>query len=287
MQGMLAIAMHRAKEEKVTKIIVRAFKENGLHSEELGTYWKTTTGYYWYQAPIEAQAMMAEVFKEVANDQKMLEGIQTWLIKNKQTNDWKTTKATVEACYVLLMDNTKWVTDDKQVKITIGNQVIDPLKLEEVKVEAGTGYFKTSWSKGEIKPEMGKVKLEKSTDGVAFGALYWQYFEQLDKITPAKTPLQLEKKLFLEQKTDAGLVLKPITKTTPLTPGDRVIVRMELRVDRAMEYIHLKDMRASGLEPENVISRYKYQGGLGYYESNQRCFDQFLYFILAKRNLRF
>jgi uncharacterized protein YfaS (alpha-2-macroglobulin family) len=34
-----------------------------------------------------------------------------------------------------------------------------------------------------------------------------------------------------------------------------------------MEYVHMKDMRASGLEPMEVLSRYKWQGGLGYYES--------------------
>ncbi len=282
MQGMLAIALHRAKETKVPQLIVRAFRENALHSEELGTYWKGTNGYYWYQAPIEAQAMMAEVFKEVADDQKMLEGIQTWLIKNKQTNDWKTTKATVEACYVLLMDNSQWVTNDEQVKITLGGKHIDPKKLEDVKIEAGTGYFKTSWSGSEITPAMGKVTLEKNTKGVAFGALYWQYFEQLDKITPAKTPLKLKKKLFLEVKTDAGLVLKPITEKTKLATGDRVIVRIELRVDRAMEYIHLKDMRASALEPENVISTYKYQGGLGYYESTKDASTNFFISYLPK-----
>jgi uncharacterized protein YfaS (alpha-2-macroglobulin family) len=44
---------------------------------------------------------------------------------------------------------------------------------------------------------------------------------------------------------------------------------MELRVDREMEFIHLKDMRAAGFEPVNVISRYKWQDGLGYYESTR------------------
>ena len=36
-----------------------------------------------------------------------------------------------------------------------------------------------------------------------------------------------------------------------------------------MDYLHLKDMRAAGLEPINVISQYKYQGGLGYYETTK------------------
>jgi uncharacterized protein YfaS (alpha-2-macroglobulin family) len=36
-----------------------------------------------------------------------------------------------------------------------------------------------------------------------------------------------------------------------------------------MEYIHLKDMRAAGSEPVNVLSGYKWQDGLGYYESTR------------------
>ena len=36
-----------------------------------------------------------------------------------------------------------------------------------------------------------------------------------------------------------------------------------------MEFVHLKDMRPSGCEPRNVLSGYRYQGGLGYYESTR------------------
>ena len=34
-----------------------------------------------------------------------------------------------------------------------------------------------------------------------------------------------------------------------------------------MEYVHLKDSRASGFEPIAALSGYKYQNGLGYYKS--------------------
>jgi hypothetical protein len=36
-----------------------------------------------------------------------------------------------------------------------------------------------------------------------------------------------------------------------------VKVRVEIFVDRDMEYVHLKDMRASGFEPVNVLSQFK------------------------------
>ena len=42
------------------------------------------------------------------------------------------------------------------------------------------------------------VTITKKGEGIAWGALYWQYFEDLDKITSAETPLKLSKKLILK-----------------------------------------------------------------------------------------
>ncbi|MBN1182871.1 MAG: hypothetical protein JXB49_11325 [Bacteroidales bacterium] len=270
MQGMISLSLNRYEETTTAKKIVASLKEHALFHEELGMYWKNNVGgYYWYQAPIETQALMVEVFHEVTNDKEAVEELKVWLIKQKQTQDWKTTKATVEACYALLLQGTDWLASDELVEVKLADQVIDPRKIPGVQVEAGTGYFKTSWSKSEIKPEMGKVTVKNPNEVVAWGALYWQYFEQLDKITPHETPLKLNKKLFKEIMTDRGKVIEPIEATDILQVGDKIIVRIELRVDRDMEYVHMKDMRASGFEPINVISRYKWQDGLGYYETTK------------------
>lgn len=283
LQGMIALALHRYDDKDTPQDIIKSLKEHALHSEEMGMYWKQRNrGYYWYQAPIERQALFIEAFDEIANDTRSVEEMKTWLLKQKQTQDWETTKATVEACYALFLRGTDLLASDEKVDIQLGNKKIDPEKLDDVKVEAGTGYFKTSWSKAEIKPSMGKVKLTKNNDGIAWGALYWQYFENLDKITTHKTPLQLDKKLFIEKNTDRGPVLETITDQNPIKIGDKVIVRLELRVDRDMEYVHIKDMRAAGFEPINVLSQYKYQAGLGYYESTRDASTNFFISHLPK-----
>jgi len=36
-----------------------------------------------------------------------------------------------------------------------------------------------------------------------------------------------------------------------------------------MEFVHLKDMRASCFEPVDVLSGYQYKGGLGFYRSTK------------------
>lgn len=282
-QGMIALALNRYNELKVPADIVKSLTENALQSEEMGMYWKDNTGgYYWYQAPIETQALLIEVYDEVAKDTKTVDELKIWLLKQKQTQDWKTTKATAEAIYALILRGTDFLASDQLVEITLGSLVVDPKKLDDVKVEAGTGYFKTSWSGSEVKPEMGKVKVKKNDEGVAWGGVYWQYFEQLDKITPAETPLKLNKKVFLEETTASGQVLKPIAEGGSVKVGDKLKVRIELRVDRDMEYVHMKDMRASGFEPVNVISQYKYQDGLGYYESTRDAATNFFISYLRK-----
>lgn len=262
-QGMIALQGKRNNIEILPNKIMASLKERSIVNEELGMYWKeNTSGYYWYQAPIETQAMMIEAFDEVTNDQDAVEELKVWLLKQKQTTDWKTTKATAEACYALLLRGTDLLENDEQVAIKVNGKLVDPEDKE-----AGTGYFKTSWSDDEITPEMGNVSVTRTTEGVSWGAMYWQYFEDLDKITSAETPLKLEQQLFLVQNTDNGPVITPVVEGTALKPGDKIRVRIELRTDRNMEYVHMKDMRAAGFEPINVISRYKWQDGLGYYES--------------------
>jgi hypothetical protein len=295
MQGMIALSLNRTKETATAKGIIKSLKENSINNEELGMFWKEwdTKGYWWYQAPIESQALMIEAFSEIEKDPKTIGDLKTWLLKNKQTNNWKTTKATADACYALLLQGTTpiaigGISEEKNVTIKMGNTTINS---KDEKQEAGTGYFKTRIDGNKVKPEMGNIKVTLKTENASvppsggvggWGSVYWQYFENLDKITFSETPLKLAKKLFLERNTDKGPVLTPVNDGDDLKVGDKIKVRIELRVDRDMEYVHMKDMRASCMEPTNVISEYKYQGGLGYYESTKDVSTNFFFGHLNK-----
>ena len=282
-KGLMALVVDRMDDKTTSEKILKSLRETSITSEELGMYWKeNTSSWHWYQAPIETHALLIEAFSEIENDTATIDNLKIWLLKNKQTNRWKTTKATTEAVYALLLQGSDWLSVTDMVTVVIGGQQIDPSKLEDVKVEAGTGYYKTSWSSSDITPEMATVNITKTGKGIAWGSLYWQYFEDLDKITSAETPLKLKKKLFKKTNTDTGEEITEITSETKLNVGDLVRVRIELRSDRAMEFIHMKDMRAAGLEPVNVLSQYKWQDGLGYYESTKDASTNFFFDYLPK-----
>ncbi len=282
LQGMACLALNRYGKKATAADIIKSFTERALYSDELGMYWKNDRGYYWYQAPIETQALMIEVYDEVAKDNESVESLKVWLLKQKQTQDWETTKATVEATYALLLKGTDALASSELVEVTIGSELIDPAKREDTKVEAGTGYFKTAWQAGDIQEAMGNIKVTKKDEGVAWGSVYWQYFEELDKITPAETPLKIKKDLFVQKNTVRGPVITPVNDQSSFKVGDLIKVRMELRVDRDMEYVHLKDMRAAGFEPISTLSTHKYQDGLHYYESPRDLATNFFMGYLPK-----
>ena len=265
-KAMAALVMNRFGMQNEAKIVVNSVKERAVLSDEMGMYWKENQpGWFWYQAPVETQALLIEAFDEVTKDVKSVEEMKVWLLKNRQTNQWNSTKATTKAVYALMNTGKSWIDADKGIVVKIGNKNLDLDK----NAQAGSGYVKTSWNKNEIKPEMGKVEVSKSSPGVAWGAVYWQYFEDLDQIKSSETGIKFNKKLYIKQNSDKGPILKEITTATPIKVGDIVTVRLEISVDRNMQFVHIKDMRASGFEPVNVLSGYKWKGEFGYYESTR------------------
>ncbi len=285
-QGMLAIVMYRAGETATANKIIQSLKNRATLDEDLGMYWADNRrGYFWYQAPIETHAMLIEAFQEVTRDTAAVEEMKIWLLRNKQTSDWETTKATTQAIFALMQRGHDLLSENEQPTIQLNGQPLQQLK--DLKAEAGTGYVKTSFTSAEVKTALGKISVENPNRGILWGAAYWQYFEQLDKITSANTELQIDKKMFIKKQTERGPELQEITGDSPIKVGDEIVVRVIIRADRDYEYVHLKDMRASGFEPLSTVSGYRYQDGLGYYESVKDASINFFMDYLHKGNYVF
>ena len=279
-QAHLALALQRfGKDQATPQDILASLREHAVSDAELGMFWRDTElSWWWYRAPIETQALMIEAFDEVAKDPDAVEELKIWLLKQKQTRDWKTTKATADAVYALLLRGTDLLASDALVRVKLGDREIEPAK-----VEAGTGFYEERLQAAEISPAMGQVEVSKEDQGVAWGGLHWQYLESLEKITPHQgTPLTLVKKIFKKENSDAGPVLHAVKPGAPLAVGDELVVRLELRSDRDMEYLHLKDQRGSGTEPVDVLSGYRYQDGLAFYQSTRDTASHFFIDYLPK-----
>lgn len=283
-KAMASLVLNRFGEKETAVKILASLKETAINNDENGMYWiNNKAGWYWYQAPVETQALLIEAFSEITDDKKSIEAMKTWLLKNRQTKAWKTTKATTEAIYALLLQGEDWISVKENTVIKLGDEKIITKKLAENEKEAGSGYIKMSWKADEITKNMATISINNKSDISGFGGFYWQYFEDLDKIKSSQdSPLSIEKELYIKQNTPTRKELQKITNTKTLKIGDLVTVRLVIYTKENMEFVHLKDMRAAAFEPVDVLSEYKWQDGLGYYMSTKDAATHFFFDNISK-----
>ncbi|PQJ20631.1 hypothetical protein [Tenacibaculum sp. SG-28] len=282
-KALIALQLFRNNRKDKARIIVKSLKETSILSEEKGMYWKANkAGWLWSEAPTETQALLIETFSEIEPTPKIIEKLKLWLLKNKQVNRWNTTKATAAAIHALVHYGIDLHDITNTPTVSVGTQKIIPEKSEDTKIMAGTGYFKTSWTANEISNDMSTVEIKPTSKTALWGGLYWQYFENLNAVSATESSLKIEKKLFKKVTTENGLKLVPISEAGAVKIGDIVTTKIVLYSDRDMQYLHIKDNRASGLEPLDNISKYKWQDGISFYQSIRDTATNFFFDYLPK-----
>ncbi|MEP6793602.1 MAG: alpha-2-macroglobulin family protein [Saprospiraceae bacterium] len=267
-QGLMALGFYRNQANNtLSKDILASLRERTITNDELGRYWKITPGYFWYEAPVELQSLMIELFQDMKVPQAEVDELRVWLLKQKQTTQWKSTKATASAIYALLIHPDAWLEAKGIVEVKLGGEEVIG---QNTPVEAGTGYVKKSWTGDKIKASWSTMEVLNPNNHIAWGAAYWQYWEDLDHVKNQvdNNPLKVTRQLLISHDGDRGSVTT-LAAGRALKVGDKLVVRLILETDRPMEFVHLKDLRASGFEPMDVISGYHWSAGLAYYQSTK------------------
>jgi len=262
-RALAAIIMQRNNNPKIAQAILKSLREHASRKPDLGMYWANNNARsFMSQSAVSVHTFIMEAFCEAGCSPAEMDEMKLWLLAQKQTQMWESVPATVNAIDMLLKTGNDWLKSSNEVDISI-----DGRSLDFGSAEPGTGYFKAFKAFKGLKAK--NLIISKSSPGPAYGALYRQYFEDLDKITSAKTGLSVEKS-FITPNNDI------------LRVGDKVTIRLTVRVDRDMEYVSLKDLRASCFEPVDQISGVQWKQGVMYYQSPKDASMNFFFSVLPK-----
>lgn len=278
-KAMAAIALYRGGDKSLAQTVIESRREFSTTTDEMGMFWqKNVSGYLWQDAAISTHTRIMEAFETVDPKREEQDEMRLWLLNQKRTQNWDNIIANVDALNALLLSGSDWLSTDNHVTIKMGDEVVTPENKE-----VGTGYF-TQYVMGEkVKPSMGRVELKSEQGGnISWGALYWQFEEEIDKVWKNKTALHVEKMVMLAVREGGEEVLKKIDEKTSLKVGDKLVVRVTLRTDRDMDYVSLKDQRASCLEPTQQLSGYRCGQGTCFYQSPKDAAMYYFFDHLAK-----
>lgn len=240
----------------------------------------TNNSYAGPASRISAQVAVMEAYQYMQRDPKVVEEMKVWLLNQKRTQQWDSPVATADAVFALLYNGKNLLENRGNVRVTIGNSVVETLSPAETAVP-GLGYVKETFTDKKT-VNARKLTVEKRDAGVAWGAVYAQYEEDVDKVSRQGGEQSVDRKLYVEKTVGTASQLQLLTDKTPLAVGDKVVSRLTIRVDRAMDFVQLKDGYAACLEPIDQLSGYRWNAGTGYYVAVNDASASFFFDRLAK-----
>lgn len=267
LKGYLALALYRAGRTTDAKLVWESVMDSAKSTEELGTYWAPEEkSWLWYNDTIETHAFALRVQMELAPNDKKNEGLVQWLFLNKKLNHWKSTRATAESIYALVhyLEKEKVLGVREEIQAHIGGEqktfIFNP-------DEYAGGKNQVVIDGTDIQPSRDyKIGVMKNSPGFAFASATWHFSTEKNPAQGDSDFFSVERKYFLRENKGGKWVLRPLHLGANIHVGDQVEVHLSIRTKHAAEYVHLRDPRGAGFEPEEVVSGYRYDKGLSYYQ---------------------
>ena len=264
MQAVCATLMQNLSHHDIAIDIIKSFNERALHSDELGMYWRDlmSNNYFdMFNSPEGIMSLMIECYHNITSDNESIAEMKRWLLNQKRTTMWRTNDATIDAIYALLLGSSpKIISEYKNDMITIGNE-----KVAMDQSVPGSGYVKQTWTAEEIDKNFGNILINKTEDGTAWGSVYWQYITDYNNVKSSSSGLSVERIIMKASYKNGKTEYTEVKSGEVICRTDKVVVRMIIKADRNMEYIHLKDMLPACFIPEEILSGYHYCGNIFYY----------------------
>ncbi|MCM3874919.1 MAG: MG2 domain-containing protein [Thermoanaerobaculia bacterium] len=278
LKGYLALTLKRMGRPADAKLVWASVMDSAKSNEEQGTFWAPEDrSWLWYNDTIETHAFSLRTLLELDPNNPKTDGIVQWLLLNKKLSQWKSTRATAEVIYSLVhylkKEGALGVPEDATV--TVGTQRVaftfDPEKY--------TGHNNRVVIPGEkVDPKTtSTVVVEKESKGFAFASAAWHYSTEKLPAEDRGDFFSVSRKYFRRATNGREFVLTPLAEGAVLKPGDEIEVQISLSTKHEAEYVHLRDPRAAGLEPENAVSRCKWDLGIAWYEETRDSATNFFF----------
>ena len=269
LKGQLALTLKRMGRPADAKLVWDSVMDSAKTDRDLGTSWAPEDrSWLWYNDTIETHAFALRTLMELEPADARRHGLVQWLFLNKKLNQWKSTRATAEVIYSLAY----YLKKEGALGDPRGRDRDRGRAEDDVRLRAGPlhGQEEPGRRAGrQARPEDGRDGRRR--EGRQGPRLRLGDLALLDGEAARGGPRRLLRRLapLLQTRGAAGVCAQAARRGGRRRPGDEIEVQISLRAKHAAEYVHLRDPRAAGMEPENAVSRYKWDLGISWYEETR------------------
>jgi uncharacterized protein YfaS (alpha-2-macroglobulin family) len=282
LKGYLALTLDRVGRGEDARLVFDSVMDSARTDADLGTYWAPEErAWLWYNDTIEGHAFALRTLTELAPADARRHGLVQWLLLNKKLNHWKSTRATAEVLYAMVhyLEREGALGVREEAAVAVGRREwrmrFEPDELEPEIVSSAAEDEGERLGRpnqivipgSEVDPAtMSSIVVEKSTPSFLFASATWHFStDQLPEEAEGDL-LRVSRRFFRRVHDGTEWVLQPLAEGARVEVGDGLEVQLSIRARHAAEYVHLRDPRGAGFEPETLRSGYKWELGIGWYE---------------------
>ena len=277
-EAMIALTLFRMGEKNKAISILQALKERAITNQD-GIHW-AVKGNRWFEASIETHVLLQEAYKEILKQSEIIDGISTYLLRQKQTRNWKTTISSAQACYSILQQGEQCIIDNS-------NDIHIYVDDSEIKGEAISFPGDIEYNVPQKAIKKADPIIQISSNGICpiWGGIYRTYQSSLEDIQQQDSMSLRITTEFLRQTDDGAFTqLKRLQNHDSIHIGDRITVKITIHNERFLDYVHIKDMRSAGFELIDQLAGYSYKNGISYYHIPRDASMNFFLEYLQKGN---
>jgi uncharacterized protein YfaS (alpha-2-macroglobulin family) len=180
--------------------------------------------------------------------------------------------------------NSSFKSQIKDHRVQWGGKNLDQVTGVEVVQEPSIGLITATVQQENITTDLAEVTIKNRSEDSGFASMQYQYLQPIGQVaaTTENKNLTIKKVLFRKATIANEIQWIAITPEDVLKLGDEIKVKLQITSANDLSFVHVKDLRASGLEPLLTDSGHRYTGVALYYETTKDASKHYYFERLTK-----
>lgn len=274
----VVILKDAGKEEEAQRFFT-SLNEFGVTDDNC-LYFPSQTNYYgWGEYPVTSHVAIMQAYKYMDAGVEKMDALRTWLIQQKRTQDWGNVVATVDAVAELLDCGTDWISNKGNVEIRIGRRNVD-FEQGESDITGAEGSKRKVYEEKDIPGRLNTVTVSNNGKSPSWGAVYAQYDIPYSAVKENGSGMAISKQTYIRRTVDGREVLLD-PASVDVRVGDEYVSLIKFSLERDMDFVHIRDRRASCAEPGISLSGYRLCGDVWTYVQQRDSSTDYFFDSLA------
>ncbi len=282
-KSLLAMALWNIGEKNSAQVLVHNLENTVKLDAKNGTaHWATGADWWnWWNNDNESNATALRAFLLIEPSNALVQPVVKWLVAQSRASRWDSTRDTALAVYALAdyVRINHELDVDYTVRVSLNGKLARTYRVNR----DNALFFDNRFITGDLFLQDGAntLSIEKKGRGNVYWSAYSEYFSLENPIKASGSGLAIQRRFFkltpkpLAASANTPGVLVPAGDQNPgeytraeiedgaqLQSGQEVEVELAVEAKNDYEYVVFEDMKAAGLEPEELRSGSSWGDGL-------------------------